>query len=266
MSGERRSIVVTGASSGIGRALSLTYAAAGTSLALTGRDAGRLAAVREACEAAGARVVTASIDVRDRERLASWIAEIDDRAPIDLVIAAAGISTGLGSRQIRERPEAVRAALAVNLHGVINTLDACLDRMCARGRGQVAVVGSMAALRGLPYAPAYCASKAAVHAYVESLRPRLADVGVSLCLIVPGFVSTPLNAHHVCPRPLQMSAEDAARRIRRGLDRGAPLIVFPRVLYAGTRLLAWLPARLVDRVLDRVRAEIPETVEREAAP
>lgn len=257
-----RSILVTGATSGIGRALAKIYAEPGTHLALTGRSKRRLEEISGECRVNGADVTTAIIDVRDREKIASWIRSVDDIHPIDLVIASAGITSGLGMGRLREDPEAVRAIFAINLIGVLNTIDPLIGRMCARGSGQFAMVGSIAAVRGLPYSPAYCAAKAAVHAYAESLRGTLTPQGVLVSLIVPGFVATPLNKDIVSPKPLQISDALAARIIRRGLDRGSSIIPFPRLLYYGTHLLRLLPTRWVDFAFNLINVDIPETHER----
>lgn len=257
-----RSILITGASSGIGRALARVYAEPGVHLALGGRNRERLEAVAAACRADGAEVTIVEADVRKRGALAAWIRAADDAHPIDLAISSAGITSGLGIGRLREDPEAVRAMLAINLMGSINTAEPLIERMCARGAGRIALMGSIAALRGLPSCPAYCAAKAAVHAYAESLRGGLAPQGVGVSLIVPGFVATALNVDIVAPKPLQISAERAARIIRRGLDRGRPVIAFPRLLYYGAYFLRLLPARVGDRVLRLAHVDIPETAER----
>lgn len=259
------SILITGASSGIGRALALEYAAPGTQLALLGRDMARLSAVADACVRKGATICIATIDVRDRAGLAAWIARIDDAAPLDLVIPNAGITTGLGPGRVTEDPDAVRAILAINFTGVLNTVDPVIPRMLARGRGQIAFIGSIAALRPLPYSPGYCATKAAIHAYAGALRAGLEPHGLRINLVVPGFVATPLNRGIVAWKPLQMSDARAARIIRRGLDRGRAVIAFPILLALGTRMLHFLPARWVDWGMRRVRVEIPESHEREPA-
>jgi short-subunit dehydrogenase len=134
--------------------------------------------------------------------------------------------------------------------------------MRPRGRGQIALLGSIAGVRGLPYSPAYSATKAAVHAYAEALRGSLASCGLDVSLVIPGFVRTPLNAAHVAPLPLAMSDTRAAEIIRNGLDRRAAVIAFPRLLYYGANLLRVLPRRLVDFCLNLIHVDIPETRER----
>jgi short-subunit dehydrogenase len=257
-----RSILITGASSGIGRAVARAYAEPGRRLTLIGRHAERLAAVAAECTVKGAATETVLLDVRDREAAWRTLRELDAREPFDLVLANAGIATGLKPGQFAENPDAVRGTIATNLFGVLNTVEPLIDPMCARGRGQIAIVSSIAAIRGLPYSPAYCASKAAVHLYADSLRGNLEPRGVTVSLICPGFVHTPMNEKLIAAKPLAISDEKAARIIRRGLDRGRALIAFPRLLYLGARFVSFLPARLVDRVMNRMHVDMQETPER----
>ncbi len=259
---EHRSILITGASSGIGRALALAYAGPGTRLALIGRNAQRLRETIEAIAAKGADVGYAQLDVRDRDGLRDWIVAQDAARPFDLAIANAGITTGLSGDVLSEDPEAVRALLATNLMGVLNTVEPLIAPMCGRGRGHLAFIGSIAGLRGLPYSPAYCASKAAVHAYAESLRGRLERRGVLVSLVIAGFVKTPLNDSIAATKPLEMSDAQAAKIIKRGLARGKATIAFPLPLYLATRFARALPPRLVDRLFAQFDVNVPETKER----
>ncbi|MCX7899016.1 MAG: SDR family NAD(P)-dependent oxidoreductase [Methylocystis sp.] len=276
-------LLITGASSGIGRALALAYAKDGASLALAGRDAARLEAAAQACRDAGAAEVTTKIaDVRDREKMAQLVAEADAQAPIDLLIANAGVANGLSPGQISETPDAVRAMMAINVAGVFNTVEPIIAPMCARKSGQIAITGSMAGVRALPHSPAYCASKASVHMWADSLRGHLAAFGVHVALIVPGYVQTPMSARTIVKTPLSafaraktpasaqpqtwqpglVSDEEAARIIKRGLDRRKNVIAFPLYMYWALRLFSLLPASLVDGVMRRFPAEVPETAER----
>jgi NAD(P)-dependent dehydrogenase (short-subunit alcohol dehydrogenase family) len=258
-------VLVTGATSGIGRALALAYAEPGRHLALVGRNAARMAEVTQACEARGAVVAARLVDLRDRPAAAAALAALDREAPVGLAVAGAGITSGLGTGRDVEAPEALRAVLAANLLGAINTVEPLVAAMMARRAGHIAVIGSLGALRGLPSSPGYSAAKAALHAYAEGMRPRLRRHGIAVSIIAPGFVTTPLNRDIRAPRPLEVSAERAARIIRRGLDRRRPMIAFPRPLYWGLRALAVLPAGLGDRILDRPGIEVPETAERAGA-
>jgi short-subunit dehydrogenase len=158
----------------------------------------------------------------------------------------------------------MRAAIATNYLGVLNTVEPLVERMCARGRGRVALVGSLGGIRGVPYMPTYCATKAAIHVYAEGLRCSLAPFGVGVSLIIPGFVRTPMLENVVAPRPpLLMSPEKAARIIRRRLDRGAAVIAFPRSLYYGLKVINVLPRRLTDFAFSSYHVDIPESSEHE---
>jgi short-subunit dehydrogenase len=242
-----RRILITGASSGIGEALALDYAAPGVSLLLTGRDSGRLADVVARCRAKGAEAEGAVIDVTERERLAGWMLERDAAGAIDLVIANAGISAGTGDGT--ESEEQARRIFQVNVDGVLNTLHPLIPAMRARGRGQLAIVSSVAGFRGLPGAPAYCGSKAAVRVYGEALRGDLAPFGVGVSVICPGFVRSRMTAVNKVRMPLLMDADRSARIIRQGLAANRARIAFPFPTYFATWLLGLLPPAVTDPLL-----------------
>ncbi len=262
MKRSHRSVLVTGASSGIGRGIALAYAAPGVRLALVGRDAGRLEATAASARQKGAEVETATLDVRDRVAVATWIAAADARHPFDLVVANAGITTGLGPDDLAEEPEAVRAILSTNLIGVLNTVEPLIHPMTARGIGHIAMVGSIAGLHGLPYSPAYCITKAGVHAYAESIRARLERRGVLVSLIVAGYVKTPLNDSISAFKPGELSEAAAGALIRRRLEQGRATIAFPFFLYASALFGRALPSRWYDQIMLRIVARVPQTRER----
>jgi len=254
-----QTILITGASSGIGKALAVAYARRGTTLILNGRDACRLEDAAAECRSLGATVEIDAIDVRDSEKLREYILRMDNRNNVDLLIANAGVSAVLSEGEIIESAEITTTIFETNVFGVVNAVQAIAPQMCARGKGQIALMGSMAALRGLPYAPAYCATKSAVHLYAESLRGSLGKHGVLVTLIIPGIVHTPFNADLSSPKPLALSVERAAALIRRGLQKGKSEIVFPRLLYFLIRAGSLLPARLLDAFLIRIRVETGRT-------
>ncbi len=241
-----RSILITGASSGIGRALAIEFAAPGVSLALVGRDPARLAGTADAVAAAGAAAVTALVDVTDRQALRDRLCAWDADLAFDLVIANAGIAAGGAD----ETEDVVRAITAVNVTGTINTLAPLLPALVARRRGHVALMASLAGFRGLPGAAAYCASKAWMRVYGDGLRLDLAPQGVGVSVICPGFVRTPMS-DRAPRRPFLMAPGPAARLVRRGLEANRPRIAFPWPMAAAVWLLAALPARLGDRLLGR---------------
>lgn len=248
-----RSILITGASSGIGAALARAYAAPGVSLALVARDAERLAATAAACRGRGAEAVTAILDVTDAAAMAAWIEAHDRTAPIDLAIANAGVSGGTGGDI--EPEERTRHIFAVNVAGMLNTVLPLVAPMRRRRHGQIALMSSLASFRGFPGAPAYCASKAAVRVYGEALRGALHGDGVGVSVLCPGFVESPMTAVNKFPMPMLMSAERAAGIIRRGLARNRPRIAFPFPMYMLVWALGALPAMLTDPLFRRLPAK-----------
>ena len=242
------SIVITGASSGIGEALALDYAAPGVALALNGRDGARLDAVAKACRAKGAEVQATPIDVTDREALAAWLQRFDDAHPVDLLIANAGISIDKDNSSLDDFA-VIRRTFDVNLDGVLNTVEPLLPRLMQRRAGQIAVVSSLAGFIGLPYSASYNASKAAVRVWGESIRLVLKKSGIGVTVICPGFVVSRMTAKAPFPMPFLMSADRASSIIRRGLARNKPRIAFP----FGTKAAVWLgmtlPAAWTARLL-----------------
>jgi NAD(P)-dependent dehydrogenase (short-subunit alcohol dehydrogenase family) len=251
-----RHIVVTGATSGLGRALALDYAAAGTRLGLIGRNAVRLDQVARACLEKGATTVTGQIDVRDAEPLAAWLAAFDDAGPVDLVIAAAGISAGPPPSTAIEPGGLAQRQIRTNLLGCTHTIEPLLPRMLPRRAGQIAVVSSVAGYRGLPYSPAYSASKAGVRAYGEALRALLKPYGISVSVVVPGFFDSPMTDRFHGGKPFMLSLDRARAIVRRGLDRRQSRIVFPRLLALGLQVADLLPAWAGDEILRAVRFHI----------
>lgn len=249
-----RSILITGASSGIGAALAGAYAGPGVFLALCGRNRQRLEAVAESCRRAGGEVETGVLDVTDRTGLRSWIEQTDDRHTLDLVIANAGVS--VDTTRSRDGEEQDRELMDVNVLGVLNTIHPIIPRMRARGCGQIALMSSLAALRGFPGMYAYCASKAAVKVYGEGLRGSLRVDGVEVSVICPGSVTTGMTDPRRGWTPLVMGPDRAARIIQRGLARGKPCVAFPWSKYFILLVLGLLPRSWVDRMLSRYMRRI----------
>jgi len=236
-------ILITGASSGIGAALARHYAGSDTTLVLQGRDALRLDAVAEACRARGARVETARLDVRDRAAVAAWLKTLDSAHPLDLVIVNAAINGGDPGGDVETEAMAFET-VEVNLVGALNVALPCVTLMRARGQGQIALVSSLAAFAPLPDAPAYSGTKAALLAHGLALREKLKPHGVRINVVTPGYVRTAMGGEYQGWRPMEISAEDAAVRIARGLARDQDIVAFPWIMAAAARGAALLPESL----------------------
>jgi short-subunit dehydrogenase len=246
-------IVITGASSGLGAALARNYAAPHISLTLLGRNANNLEAVREACTIKGATVSVAIADVTDRDSMRIHIEHADRIKPIDLIIANAGISAGSGGKG--ESEEQARDIFAVNLAGVLNTVHPAITCMLPRRKGQVAIMSSLAGIHGLPSAPSYSASKAAVRYYGEGLRGCFAKQGIEVSVICPGYIKTPMTDRNDFYMPFLMDADVAARRIIRGLEKNTSRIAFPRRLYWPLWWLSCLSPRITDPIFAALPAK-----------
>jgi NADP-dependent 3-hydroxy acid dehydrogenase YdfG len=242
------SILITGAAGGIGREVSLAYASPGVHLFLGDLDAPRLEEVTAACRERGAEVQETLVDVTHRQDMAGWILGADAQRPLDLVISLAGISKGSVKRE--ETIEDIRNVLAVNLEGLLNTIEPILPRFRERRRGQLALTSSYAGFRGFPEAPSYCATKAAIRVYGEGLRARVSREGVGVSVIIPGFVKTPMTDANPYYMPFRISSEKAAAIIKRGLAQNKPRIRFPRPIPLVVHFLSLLPPTWVDRFVN----------------
>lgn len=241
MTPDRKRILITGASGGLGGALALHYASGGTSLVLGGRDRERLAATHEACASKGSSVDSATVDVTDPRAMELWLLAEDDRAPIDVVIACAGISgeTGLPG----DCPDLARRIIEVNVIGLQNTIDPLLPRMRQRGRGEICIVASLAGLMANRRGPAYAASKAAAIALSESWRLALEPSGINVTVACPGYIRTAMTARHGFTMPFLLSPEDAARHIAHGIAKNKARHFFPWPLAVAAFLFQTLPTR-----------------------
>ncbi len=242
---------VTGASSGIGRAVALRLAQAGWRVAASARRGDALDSLAAEARAQGGVVVPVPLDVTDAAAVAGAVGRIEEElGPIGLALLNAGTYEPMPAAQFSTG--LLRRLLELNLMGTANGLEALLPRMMARGAGRIAVTASLAGYRGLPLAGAYGASKAALMNLAEALRPELQAHGVTLQVVNPGFVRTPLTDRNDFPMPFLVSADQAATAILRGFDSSRFEIAFPWRFAMMLKLARMLPDRLYFRLTARM--------------
>jgi NAD(P)-dependent dehydrogenase (short-subunit alcohol dehydrogenase family) len=243
-----KTALVTGASSGIGRALAIELAAGGAHVAIAGRREPELQEVARAIEQRGGRALVVPLDVTNTAAVEEAVRRVDrDLGSLDLVIANAGTS-----RQVRAPLLTVKEALDivdVNTRGAIATLVAAIPVMVAQQKGHLVAVTSLAGRRGLPGYGAYSATKAAVSTFLETLRVELAPIGIHVTDVQPGFVDTPLARKGQHPKPFMWTADRAARHIVRKLARKPAVIAFPAGTTALMQLATALPRFVYDPII-----------------
>ena len=238
-------VFITGASSGIGWALSEHYAAQGALVGLCARRAERL---RSLSERWPGQVDCYPLDVTDAAALRAAAADFIARHGVpDIVIANAGVSAGTLS-ECREDLAAIRRIMDVNFYGMAATFSPFIGAMRRAAGGRLVGVASLAGIRGLPGAEAYSASKAAAISYLESLRLELRGSGVRVVTLCPGYIQTPMTALNPFPMPFLIPADQAARRFARVIADGRSYAVVPWQMALVGKLLRLLPNALYDRL------------------
>src|ERR1051325_1240756 len=243
-------VFITGASSGIGKGVALEIATRGGHLGLLARREELLNEIVDEARTKGVKAIGVAADVRD----AKAVREAADRVrtelgPIDVLIANAGIGTS--DHALRLTAEHAANVININVLGAVNSVAAVLPEMVERKRGRLVAISSLAAYRGLAKSAAYCASKAALSSYFESLRIDLRDSGVGVTIIHPGFIKTPLTAGREAKMPYLMELEVGVRKIVSAIEREKKSYAFPwqvaTIVRAGlimpTAMYDWIAAR-----------------------
>ena len=242
-------VFITGASSGIGQALAVRFQRAGYRLALVARRAAELRSWAQTQGLAADQIEVYSADVRDTASItAAGRACIVAQGLPDMVIAAAGISVGIDTAEFADL-EVMRATYETNNIGMAATFQPFVRAMCERRSGTLVGIASVSGIRGLPGHGAYCASKAAVISYCESLRGECRPHGVRVVTLAPGYIDTPLTRANRYRMPFLMPSEDFADRAFAAMEAGVSYRVIPWQMGVVAKLLRVLPNALFDRLL-----------------
>nr|WP_298796354.1 SDR family NAD(P)-dependent oxidoreductase [uncultured Acetobacter sp.] len=246
---ELRSVLITGATGGIGAELAKRYARPGRTLILWGRNKERLDAIAKLCCARGAEVSPRQIDLSDGEKALAALRQDQARYGLDLAILGAGLSDIKSLDQQTEDPADVLKLALVNYATPVTLATAAAQSMISQGYGKIVLIGSVAGFYELPFAAAYSSSKAGLACFAQAANLAWRPKNVQMTLIVPGFVDTPMSQRLEGARPFLVSAENAARQIMKAIKNGQAEYIFPwqfRVLRVAERLI---PAFFRKRIL-----------------
>lgn len=243
-------VLITGASSGIGGALAVALGRRGAALGLLARRAEALREITRKVENAGGRALALPADVRDAEAVRAAAGELRARfGRLDLLVANAGIGVTTHAGDLRASE--VANVININVLGAVNSVAAVLPEMIAQGSGHLAAISSLAAYRGLPKSGAYCASKAALSSFFESLRLDLRGTGVDVTIIHPGFIKTPLTEGRHAQMPFLMELDDAIKKIIRAIETRRKSYAFPWQLASIVRACLLMPTPMYDRMASK---------------
>lgn len=242
--------MITGASSGIGRGVALEVAARGAKIGLLARREELLRELVGEIEARNSKAVAAAADVQDAQAVRTAADRFrSELGPIDVLIANAGIGTS--DHAVQLAPEHAANVIGINVLGAVNSVAAVVPEMVERGQGRLVAISSLAAYRGLPKSAAYCASKAALSSYFESVRIDLRNTGVDVTIIHPGFIKTALTAGREAKMPYLMELDDAVKKIVSAIEKGKKTYAFPWQLATIVRAGMLMPVAMYDWIADR---------------
>jgi short-subunit dehydrogenase len=241
-------VLITGASSGIGRALALEFALQGHPVGLVARRAEALETLAEEVRSAGGQAAVAAADVGSETALNAAVASLETAlGPVEILVANAGISRKVTASRLNLADLAL--VMDVNYLGAVRAVAAVLPGMLERGRGQLVVVSSVAAFRGLPGSGAYSASKAAISNFWEALRGEVREAGIACTTIHPGYIDTPLTRKNKYPMPFLVDVNVAARKMVRGILARKRQVNLPWKMIALMTLVRHLPDWIYDRIM-----------------
>lgn len=243
-------VLITGASRGIGAALAENYAKSGAVLSLLARNPASLETLSAELRATGTAIRCYPVDVTDYNLLQQQITKIDSELPVDIALINAGISSNTAAGW--EAWADMQRVIQTNTLGAMAAAQPLIRTMEQRSCGKLVFISSISAYRGMALTPSYCASKAAIFSYAESLRGWLAPRGVTVIAALPGFVDSDMSRAFPGERPMLNSARQAASKIVSGVERNHAVIAFPFRMALGIRLLSWLPAGFGDKILQRL--------------
>lgn len=245
--------LITGASSGIGLELARRLAREGTKVGLAARRKDLLDGLAGEIRSSGGTALAIPCDVRERMAVHAAVAQTArELGPIDLLIANAGVGHDIPADSFDAA--LFEDTIRTNLLGVVYSVEAALPAMLTNHRGHIVGVSSLAAYRGFPTTEAYCASKAALNAFLEGLRAEVFDRGVRITTVCPGFVRTPMTAKHTGWMPFLLEPDDAAGRILRAIRARRRVYNFPLPMAALMRFVRLLPASVLDRAAGSSRS------------
>ncbi len=245
-----KNVLITGASSGLGRALAIELSKKSQNLFLCARNFENLQETKNLCQNSNANIYLKILDVKDEIASQNYIAEIEETFTLDLVIANAGISGG--TAQGTESFAQVKEIFDTNLYGVLNIVQPVIEKMTSRKSGQIVIISSLAGFVSLPSSPAYSASKSAVRIYGEALRGNLAEFGVKVNIACPGYIKTPMTAVNNFYMPFLMNSTKASQKIINGIEKNHGRIIFPIIFYFLIRVLLSLPFFLIEKIMKKL--------------
>ena len=247
---EFKSILITGASHGIGRTFAVELARPGVILALCALD--DLSDTIAKCHELGTKVVTTNLDIRSKE-FVRWVREFGKGNPIDFLIANAGISPATSRYGLDRDVKSAVEILSVNLLGTVTTVNAIMGKMAARKSGNILIMSSIAAYVATGDSPAYCSSKLAILSYGRAIHHRLKDYGVKVTVACPGCVKTRLTKGHDVNEGRMLSPATCVKKNLNAVYCGKTEVAFPLKMALRARLIYAMPQFFVDWYVKKVQ-------------